>query len=101
MRRPRRLSFTASGIGRVDIRDVWLLLTVRSAELVDGMTVMDLGCGWGSLSLWLLSAYPNMRVTAVSNSSTQARRARDERHDNGSHCALCCRSCLLKAKRQR
>ncbi len=51
---------------------VWRLWQC-SAELEDGMSVLDLGCGWGSLSLWLVSTYPNMRVTAVSNSATQAR----------------------------
>jgi cyclopropane-fatty-acyl-phospholipid synthase len=35
------------------------------------MDVLDLGCGWGSLSLWIAERYPNCRVLSVSNSSTQ------------------------------
>ena len=41
------------------------------AELEDGMDVLDLGCGWGSLSLWIAANYPKCRVTAVSNSHSQ------------------------------
>ncbi len=33
--------------------------------------IQDLGCGWGSLTLWLLEIYPNIHVTSVSNSQTQ------------------------------
>lgn len=43
----------------------------QRAELRDGMDVLELGCGWGSLSLWILEHYPNCRVTAVSNSRPQ------------------------------
>jgi cyclopropane-fatty-acyl-phospholipid synthase len=46
-------------------------LTCRRARLEDGMEVLDLGCGWGSLTLWVAEHYPHCRVTAVSNSSTQ------------------------------
>ncbi len=41
------------------------------AGLVDGQTVLELGCGWGSLSLWMAEKYPNSRITAVSNSHGQ------------------------------
>ncbi|KAG8939958.1 hypothetical protein FRC03_005879, partial [Tulasnella sp. 419] len=41
------------------------------AKLTDGMDVLDLGCGWGSLSLFLAEKYPNSRITGLSNSSTQ------------------------------
>ncbi len=41
------------------------------AELADGQTILELGCGWGSLTLWMASRYPNARITAVSNSATQ------------------------------
>jgi cyclopropane-fatty-acyl-phospholipid synthase len=41
------------------------------AELVDGQGVLELGCGWGSLSLWMAEKYPNSRITAVSNSHGQ------------------------------
>jgi cyclopropane-fatty-acyl-phospholipid synthase len=48
-----------------------LELTARRAGLADGQDVLDLGCGWGSLSLWAAARYPNSRFTAVSNSRTQ------------------------------
>jgi cyclopropane-fatty-acyl-phospholipid synthase len=49
-----------------------LNLTCERAGIEDGMTVLDLGCGWGSLSLWIAERYPRCRVAAVSNSSSQA-----------------------------
>ncbi|MDH5344399.1 MAG: cyclopropane-fatty-acyl-phospholipid synthase family protein [Gammaproteobacteria bacterium] len=50
-----------------------LEITCRRAGLGDGMDVLDLGCGWGSLSLWIAAHYPNSRVTSVSNSRSQKR----------------------------
>ena len=41
------------------------------AQLVDGQDVLDLGCGWGSLCLFLAEKYPNSRIKALSNSKTQ------------------------------
>ncbi len=46
-------------------------LTCRRARLDDGMAVLDLGCGWGSLTLWIAERYPRCRVLAVSNSAGQ------------------------------
>jgi cyclopropane-fatty-acyl-phospholipid synthase len=46
-------------------------LTCERARLEDGMEVLDLGCGWGSLSMWIAERYPHCRVLAVSNSRTQ------------------------------
>jgi cyclopropane-fatty-acyl-phospholipid synthase len=51
--------------------ETMLRLTCERARLEDGMQVLDLGCGWGSLSLWIAERYPNCRVLAVSNSRTQ------------------------------
>lgn len=48
-----------------------LRLSCERAELTDGQRILELGCGWGSLSLWMAEQYPNARITAVSNSSTQ------------------------------
>lgn len=45
--------------------------TVKHAELEDGMDVLELGCGWGSLTLWMAEQFPNSRITAISNSSSQ------------------------------
>lgn len=48
-----------------------LELTCERAELKDGMDVLELGCGWGSLSLFMAAKFPNSTITAVSNSRTQ------------------------------
>ncbi|MBI1360251.1 MAG: methyltransferase domain-containing protein [Alphaproteobacteria bacterium] len=45
--------------------------TCRNARLEDGQAVLELGCGWGSLTLWMAARYPRSRFTAVSNSSSQ------------------------------
>jgi cyclopropane-fatty-acyl-phospholipid synthase len=48
-----------------------LEITCQRAEIADGMRILDLGCGWGSLSLWIAGRYPRCQVTAVSNSTPQ------------------------------
>ncbi len=41
------------------------------AQLADGQDILELGCGWGSLTLWMAERYPNARICAVSNSTPQ------------------------------
>ncbi|ENX58077.1 MULTISPECIES: SAM-dependent methyltransferase [Acinetobacter] len=41
------------------------------AQLNDGQHILELGCGWGSFTLWMAERYPNAKITAVSNSATQ------------------------------
>jgi len=48
-----------------------LALTCERAQLADGQAILELGCGWGSLTLWLAEHYPNARIVAVSNSGSQ------------------------------
>jgi cyclopropane-fatty-acyl-phospholipid synthase len=48
-------------------------LTTSRAGVEDGMRVLDLGCGWGSLSLWIAEQFPRCEVVSVSNSATQRR----------------------------
>ena len=48
-----------------------LALYGERAELKDGMRILELGCGWGSLTLWMAERFPNARITGVSNSRTQ------------------------------
>ncbi len=50
---------------------IMLKKTCERAELKDGQRILELGCGWGSLSLWMAEHYPNAQVTSVSNSRTQ------------------------------
>ena len=45
--------------------------TVEHADLADGQSILELGCGWGSLSLWMARQFPHSQVTAVSNSNGQ------------------------------
>ena len=45
-----------------------LKLSCERADLQDGQCILELGCGWGSLSLWMAAHYPNSHITAVSNS---------------------------------
>jgi cyclopropane-fatty-acyl-phospholipid synthase len=53
--------------------DAALTATCERAGLADGQRVLELGCGWGSLSLWMAARYPASRITAVSNSHAQRR----------------------------
>lgn len=51
--------------------DAMLSLTCERARLEDGQDVLELGCGWGSLTLWMAEHHPASRITAVSNSAGQ------------------------------
>jgi cyclopropane-fatty-acyl-phospholipid synthase len=48
-----------------------LSVTAEHACLADGQDILELGCGWGSLSLWMARKFPNARITSVSNSASQ------------------------------
>ncbi len=48
-----------------------LELTCARAGLLNGHKILELGCGWGSLTLFMASRYPKAKITAVSNSRTQ------------------------------
>jgi cyclopropane-fatty-acyl-phospholipid synthase len=45
--------------------------TVEHADLAGGQSILDLGCGWGSLSLWMARQFPHSQVTAITNSNAQ------------------------------
>lgn len=45
--------------------------TCAHADLHDGQAILELGCGWGALSLWMAEHYPNAQITGVSNSHSQ------------------------------
>src|SRR5579872_4431225 len=51
--------------------DDMLELTVQRADLRDGQQILECGCGWGSLSLYMAQKFPNSNIVAVSNSRTQ------------------------------
>jgi cyclopropane-fatty-acyl-phospholipid synthase len=48
-----------------------LRISCMHAGLENGMDVLELGCGWGSLTLYMARTFPDSRITAVSNSATQ------------------------------
>ncbi len=54
-----------------DAEEAMLRLYVERAQIKDGQTILELGCGWGSLSLWVAERFPNARITGVSHSRTQ------------------------------
>ncbi len=60
------------GVADIDASEADMLeLTCNRAELQNGQDVLELGCGWGSLSLFMSAKYPGSRFTVVSNSTTQ------------------------------
>lgn len=72
----RRLKYSC-GLWNPDTKDLseaeenMLKLYVQRAEIQDGMDILELGCGWGSLSLYLAQNFPKAKVTGVSNSKAQ------------------------------
>jgi len=64
--------FWPEGVNTLDeSEEAMLRLTCERARVEDGLDILDLGCGWGSLSLWIAQQFPNSRIVAVSNSRTQ------------------------------
>ena len=54
-----------------EAEEIMLDLYCKRAKIKDGMTILDVGCGWGSLSLYLAQKYPKSKITGVSNSNSQ------------------------------
>ncbi len=63
--------WSASTTTLADAEAQALALTCEHAALRDGQTILELGCGWGSLTLWMAEHYPRSQITAVSNSASQ------------------------------
>jgi len=57
--------------------------TCEHAGLEDGQDILELGCGWGSLTLWMAEKYPNSSITAVSNSHSQGAHIRAQAMERG------------------
>lgn len=63
--------WNSPGTSLAESEEAMLKKTCERAGLEDGMDILELGCGWGSLSLWMAQRYPNATITAVSNSHSQ------------------------------
>jgi cyclopropane-fatty-acyl-phospholipid synthase len=54
-----------------EAEEAMLELTSARAGLADGQSILELGCGWGSLTLWMARRFPNSSILAVSNANSQ------------------------------
>ena len=70
-RRKYSCAYFAGDESLAEAEERMLALTTSRAELRDGMRVLDLGCGWGALTLFIAKRFPKARVVAVSNSKLQ------------------------------
>jgi len=70
-RRPRPAQAASERALLGNAEEAMLLRTAERAKVRDGMRILDLGCGWGSFSLWAAERFPETRITAVSNAAEQ------------------------------
>jgi cyclopropane-fatty-acyl-phospholipid synthase len=63
--------YESGAVTLAQAEDAALAQTCAHADLQDGQRVLELGCGWGSLSLWMAERYPLSTITSVSNSQSQ------------------------------
>jgi cyclopropane-fatty-acyl-phospholipid synthase len=54
-----------------EAEDLALTITCERAEIKDGMRILELGCGWGSLSLFMAKKFPQSKIVSISNSASQ------------------------------
>jgi cyclopropane-fatty-acyl-phospholipid synthase len=77
-------AYWPDGISRLaDAETAALEQTCEHARLADGQQILELGCGWGSLTLWMAAHYPNSHITAVSNSHSQRAHIEARAHKQG------------------
>jgi cyclopropane-fatty-acyl-phospholipid synthase len=63
--------YGAAASSLAEAENLMLEMTCRRAQLAEGQRILELGCGWGSLSLWMARRYPGSEIIAVSNSADQ------------------------------
>jgi cyclopropane-fatty-acyl-phospholipid synthase len=68
-----------------EAEDAMLELYGERAELADGQEILELGCGWGSLTLWMAERYRNAKICAVSNSKLQREHIEARCEERGLH----------------
>lgn len=66
-----------------EAEEAMLALYCERAKLEDGQTVLELGCGWGCLTLYIAKRYPNSQVTAITNSTGQKGYIEDQCREKG------------------
>ncbi len=72
MHRKYSSCYWAPGVSSLDDAEASALrITAERAELAEGMRILELGCGWGSLSMWMAQHFPCSQITAVSHSQSQ------------------------------
>ncbi|HEX3763406.1 MAG TPA: cyclopropane-fatty-acyl-phospholipid synthase family protein [Kofleriaceae bacterium] len=77
-------AYWPAGVDALSAAEAAMLeLTAARAGLADGQAVLDLGCGWGSLTLWAAARFPHSRFTAISNSQSQREHIAAEAHRRG------------------
>ena len=65
-------SFWDDGTPTLDLAESRMLeISAERAGLLDGQRILELGCGWGSLSLWMARRFPKAEIVAVSNAASQ------------------------------
>jgi cyclopropane-fatty-acyl-phospholipid synthase len=84
----KRLKYSSAyypdGVSTLDAaEEAMLSLYVERAQLRDGQRVLELGCGWGSLSLWMAERFPGSHIVGVSNSRTQREWIEARRRERG------------------
>ena len=73
-----------NGCSALDAAEAAMLaLTVQRAQLADGQDILELGCGWGSLTLFIAERFPKSRIMAVSNSHSQRRFIQEKMRQRG------------------
>ncbi|MDJ0657169.1 MAG: cyclopropane-fatty-acyl-phospholipid synthase family protein [Xanthomonadales bacterium] len=72
------------GVTRLEqAESAMLALTAARAELADGQRILELGCGWGSLTLWMAEHFPGAEILGVSNSASQREHIMQQARDRG------------------
>ena len=71
----KNLKYSCSFFDKTDSLDEaeksMIELYIERADIQEGHDILDLGCGWGSFSLYVAEKYPSVSITAVSNSKDQ------------------------------
>lgn len=72
------------GVSDIETSEARMLkLTCERAGLKNGDRILELGCGWGSLTLWMAKEFPDSQITAVSNSRTQREHIEGQAKERG------------------